>query len=566
MQSSYFHEFDELLSQDDTGRIVEELAKAPAERLPVLYNKLAVHIFHANEGHRGVDAIREQAEKIRVIVHFAIEQLLGIYMQQGELLSKQNEDIASACKRLLNVQYKAYMAVLDHARKREGETDMLAFAIHRIMVVQLYLHIINYIMYSAIAEKEWLNLHRLFIIARQNDVTDFTIEDEECYVRSPVSIAELYSLSLLMGCASLHQLPVTSIIKAVSCVYELANLVTISDKPQGVENELVFDISAGTAPNFRKFLCENEHSLLYYLHLEKLLEAMTRHRSEGDSLFNLAEFPETLKDHLIQAWSRYRVREERVIVDKLLEATIGFDNIHYYLCGGRELGEFLGLGSDRSVAFEENGDVAIIEDQLTGDIWPSRLSLPADHEITDEEKKSYAFQHYFEMVEDVDTGKHPVFNIKMIDQSPGGCCLEFHSDSHTHLAIGALVGFRDAAMSSHWQIGEVVWLKVIDEKKAHAGIRLLSTEAIPLGIDVSSHVNTQNNYSEGILLPYENSLKHLTSILLAEDHYEEGSLLKTVQKGLVNDLKLTNNILRNDHFAQFNCGIYSSESSDSRQA
>ncbi len=556
MHSSYFQEFDQLLTQEDTKSLIDELSSVSVERLSVLYNKLAVHIFHSNEKNQDIERIRQQTEQFRPVVHYAVEQLLRLYLKQGDRLSRQNESVAISCKRLLNVQYKSYMILLEHARKRVEEKELLAIVIHRIMVIQLYLHIISYMMYNAIAGKEWLNLHRLFIIAKQNNLSDFSVEDEDCYVKNPVSVSELYSLSLLMGCASLHQLNVESIIKAVSCVFELASLVTISEKPQGLENEIAFDISSGAAPNFRKFFPENEHSVFQYLHLEKLLTTIKKHRTEGDTLFNKADFPDHLKSHLIEAWSKYRVREQRVVVNQELEATIGLGNIHYYLSGGRELKEFLGLSDDRSIVCEDETKISLIEQQQSDDVWSPGLSVPVHQLVNDDVKEAFSFQRYFEMSEDVDTETYTTFNIKKVDRSIGGCCLEFPSQVHFELSIGMLIGFRDAITRSHWQVGEIAWFKIVDDEKMHVGVRLLSTEAIPVGVDVSFVSGIQGNYTEGVLLPYENELKHLTSILVPDDIYDEGFFLKAVQKGLVNDLKLTNNIHQSEYFTQFNCGFY----------
>ncbi len=550
----YLQEFEQLLAHKNTKLLLENLKSASVVQLSVLFNRIADHILDDIQQHQDVELTRQQAEKFRPVMHYAVEKLMKLYLQQGELLSKENEAVAGACNKFLKIQYKAYMMVFNHARQHAQKKGLLAISIHRIMVIQLYLHIISYFMYSAIPGKQWFNLHQFYAIAKKNDLSEFAVQDEECYVTKLVSIRELYSYSVLLGCACLHHLNVISIIKTVGCVFEWANLVEISDEPQNLDNEIVVDISAGSAPNFRKFFVETDQSVFLYLHLDKLLDTIQKQTTENNIVFNKTGVTDDLKAHLIEAWSKYRIREERVSVNQDLEATIGFCNIHYYLCGGRELKDFLGERVDLSIVYEKDEHIALIEQQRSGDVWSPGLSAPSGKLVDNEVLEAFSFQRHFEMNENINSEKFPTFNIRMLDKSLHGCRLEFPKEAHFDITMGDLIGFRD--FDSHWQVGEIAWFRIIENKVMSVGVRLLSTQAIPLGVDVPLRLGAHKNYTEGVLLPYEDALKSLTSILFLDEFFEEGECLKVVQKGLVNDLKLTNKLHSDKSYSQFNCGFY----------
>ena len=72
------------------------------------------------------------------------------------------------------------------------------------------------------------------------------------------------------------------------------------------------------------------------------------------------------------------------------------------------------------------------------------------------------------------------------------------------LSIEGLIGFRSA--DSHWQIGKVVWMRADEQGDMQVGVYILSTEAIPLGIDVPLHLGANVNNVPAIFLPYEKRL------------------------------------------------------------
>jgi hypothetical protein len=547
--------FNSLFEQDRVQPLMAWIDSASTEELPIAYNKLAAHIFHTCGQIDDIERMYFQIEKFDAIIHHAITMLIQLYMAQGELLSKQNEDIANACKKLLKVQYRAYSIQLEYARKNADKKQLLATSIHRIMIIQLYLHMISYIMYNAIADKEWLNLHRLYIIAEQNNLSNFSVKNKYSYIQKTISISDLYTHALLMGCARLHTLNVSSILKALDFVFERAKLVCISRCSNGKDNEIAVDIATGSAPNFRKFHIETSQSDFRYLYLNKLLESM-KNIVVSNNVFNRCNLTEELKTHLVRAWGKHYTREKRVTVDKNIELTIGFSNLHYYLCGGKELKGFLGEQAELSIVYEEDELISVIEQQRSSDIWSPSISGPAGELIHVELPETLAFQRYFELNENININTHPKMSVRMIDQSLHGCCLELPKETIQHLTINDLVGFRDPQMNSHWQVGEITWFKIINDKVIQMGVRILGTESIPLAIDIPLHHGVHKNYTKGILLPFENTLKLCTGILTEETIFEEGECLKVAQKGLGKDMKLTSRIHQKERYTHFYCGFY----------
>ncbi len=556
----YLKELDQLLRQNNAEKLLSWFELVPEEHLSKVASRLASHIqrmcVYHNEYKTDLNTVFKSIEFFRPVTNFAVEWLVQLLVQHDEGLSKKNEHIAQACLMLLKVEYAMYGSMLKRAQKNQDDWQTIGLCIHRLMFTQIYVNVIRYLLYMAIPDKEWHNLHKLFILANQHKLTDFTLTDDQHFIADRISINNLYTFALLLGCAGLHQLPVKDILKACRCIVSWVSLVTVSRKSHNLNNEIVVDVASGSAPNFRRLFENDEESIFYYLHLEKLLESLETKNTSDDDVFNKTHLTEELKGHLINAWSLYREREERVAVEENVEATYGIDNIHYYLCGGKDLYEFLGDRAKLSIQFNEYDDIALMAKELDEDLWSHGLSDPAGHLVFGATPESFSFQRHFEFTENDDSHNHVRISVKIVDKSLHGCCIEFNDKIALNIQANEVIGFRDANANSHWQVGMVAWVRHIEGDVFHVGVRILSTEAVPLGVDIPVRLGLDENYVPGILLPYENTLRVNASILLAGDCFHEEESIQVSQRGLVKNLRITKNLLKSEQYNHFECGYY----------
>ena len=268
----YIDSFEHQWSQRDLLALTESFQEAPTEYLPALSFKLADHItaIHRECDEGNPSACYEKIENYRPLVHLAIESLLAYYIN-GEPRKEESEDVGSACIALLTTQFNAYAVVMKSVKSSQMK-GLLAIVLHRLVSIQLYMHIIRYMMYVAIPDKEWLNLHRLFALAKREGLHEVGFIDEMGINREKTSVANLYSYGLLLGCSRTNQLSGSDILTIVRSIVLWIHHVEISTKPSGRKNEIVVDVSSGSAPNFRQFFDKEENSSFYYIQLEALLE------------------------------------------------------------------------------------------------------------------------------------------------------------------------------------------------------------------------------------------------------------------------------------------------------
>ena len=556
----YLKELDQLLQQQKADKLLAWFELVPEEYLSRVATRMAAYIQRMSVFHEhnqtDLNTVFKSIESFRPVTNFAVEWLVQLLLQHEEGLSSDNEHIAQACLMLLKVEYAMYGSMLVRARKNPDDWQAIGLCIHRLMFTQIYINVIRYMMYMAVPDKEWHNLHKLYILSAQYKLTDFTLTDDMHFIADRLSIANLYTFVLLLGCARLHQLPVKDILKACRCIISWVSMVSVSRHSHNHDNEIVVDVTSGSAPNFRRLFDHDQDAVFYYIHIEKLLENLEVKNTDEGSIYNRIKLTESLKNHLINAWSHYSEREERHVIDECVEATIGFRNIHYYLCGARELEGFLGDRAKLFIQFEEFEDIALMANEPDKNLWVHGLSDPRGHLVFGETPESYTFQRHFEPQAESRDDQGRKSAVKMIDRSLHGCCIEFDEPEALNIQADELIGFRNTHNHSHWQVGVVAWVRHIEDSVVHVGVRMLSTEAIPLGIDVPLDLGVSESYIAGILMPYEKRLGYNASILFVENYFHEQDVIKVSQRGLTKSLKLTRQVHSGENFIQIEFGYY----------
>lgn len=525
--------------------------------LPDAYRETHAFVHALLASQHTAQALRDVAEAIRPGLHHC-SPCRGA--AEGEPLASQ--ETAVLYTRLLGQELLLHEQVMQLSD--DVDVEGMALAIHRSMAVLVERQQVYYLHYLPIPEKEWLLLHRLYYIAIEHHIAGHHCVDKARYLGKQLVIRDLYAIALLMGCGRLNHLSPKEMGKLFALLPDWGPLVGISREPAGdSDNQLVVDITTGAAPSFRKLFAEGEHRVCCYLQVEPLLakldQLIAMEEKQGHSnAFGVEShvLPASVIRQLKSAWSEYIYREARVPTDESVQVCRDFNSVFYYLTGGQTLKEFAGSKMSLSIVYDDNDDVSTIGQQRSTDIWSAFISAPDGKLVTGAIPSEFHFQQHFPEKNpgQVDPD-HPVEILHMSDTSSRGCRVEWGKPTRVP-AVGDLVALRSNASQGHWQMAQVAWKHQDGDGNISTGLKLLSTQAIPVAFDVPLRLGLKDNYAGGILLPPEDALGTSGTVFVAPPiALQEGEYISISQKGIEEKIQLSKALQATPAFHSFDCAF-----------
>jgi len=142
-----------------------------------------------------------------------------------------NLEGAIACPRATDCEVKIYEQIMKLSSS--AGNDIFALALHRCIAASIQRQLVYYYSYLPVPEKEWQRIHRLFYEAIQKNISHFVAVDKIYFIGRKLSILNLYSMSLLLGCGRLNHLSTEDISRVFKNMPNWCTLVGISSNPDG---------------------------------------------------------------------------------------------------------------------------------------------------------------------------------------------------------------------------------------------------------------------------------------------------------------------------------------------
>ena len=487
---------------------------------------------------------------------------------RGESITSSDGTIA--CLRAMDCEVKIYEQVMKLSNGTDN--DIFALALHRCIATLIQRQLVYYRSYLPVSEKEWQYINRLFYEAIQKNISSFIAVDKIYFIGRKLSILNLYSISLLLGCGRLNHLSPEDISRVFKTLSNWCTLVGIISNPDSSsENTLVVDLNSSSAPHFKNEGSLGENTCFCYIQIDKLIKNMDRLLSNETKTFSLLTKKiavptfsiesQVLKadtiQHLKLAWTAPSFRQQPIKTNENILVCCGFESIFFHLTGGKTLREFIGEKASLSILYSQDSDVTSIEKHRSGDIWSSFLSVPVGSHVSGNIPAELHFLNCFAYKNQMQTiTEYPVVPLMMIDCSPDGCRLLWTSSSCASPDVGELVGLCTRASSGLWQVGEIVWKDQSPAGEITTGIHLLSTIAIPVAVDVPLRHGSHENYTRGILFPPEEQLGTDTvSFVQSSLQLEQGEYVAISQKGIDEKIYLEKSLRANPFFESYACSF-----------
>ncbi len=547
-------------------------------------------------GHLVVDsATRLQLlELIRDPVHYVCEALGKHFLNQPALLKEKQLKVANLAQALqadLALGYKA--AVLQQVGIARPGDKLLAKAIHRAITELSRTLLRSCQLYAAAPDNVWLDLHQLYKIAEEKDLLDVFVNEDTNRWQTQTNVGGAYKRALMLGCCRPNQLRQRDLQNTYNAIELWTDRVEIHD--HGKADDLFsFDIEQDLPPAYRGLAAEihSEHSWrgMDTSKLVKALDIYSHTVASGASAQNnpdAANVPEDITpqvlDHLASAWG---VMSERAFSRREAGAAVtlcvGLTAVQYFVAGMIDFdiqmagGVTLSLENSKSNPFLNEDSTprgrTMAHGQASGpdDPWGGAFdaggggfkdinvdmlerilggSAGGGSEAAPGKGPKVSRREQLEAMAD-EEATHPLYEVKVVNTSPGGYCVDWEDQASERIQDGQIVGLREEGEAS-WGIGVIRWIQRRDVKHLRTGIELISANAFGCGAAVLHKDRPKLEFMRALEIPEMDAVNLPATLIVPNVPFRPGNKVYINRMGTITKAVLNETVKSTGSFNQF---------------
>lgn len=516
-------------------------------------------------------------ELVRIPLHHTLNGLAGKYLNQPLILPEAALKTATIAQAIQKHFLNGYLVLvrqlcLQPTTKKEMQ-EQQALVISRALTALGLLVLRSYQLYLPIASQVWSEVHALYQIARALGVAQFGVDDplahQHHHHHHLKTVHNQYLQILLLASARPNQLRQEEIETTYKLLETLAATAELDDyTPKGKENLYVVLTNSNRPPFYKSHwrpAAVTDTATVLELHTQPLIQALddyAKGAADAQSHKPLV-LGAALVKHLQQAWSHLALRSfERQDANTEIEVTVGLSNIHFHLAGEQPFNLFLNRSSgvtqgDKGDIFQKRGaqlktTAVATKDDPWGDAFDVRgtrlegaglSTINIEKKLLEREKVDYR-------------GQHPVYQVPLMDRSPGGYGLEWRSEIPLQVRAGELLALREAGRSK-WSIGVVRWAHQI-KGATQLGIQIMAPHAIPVAIAIVHKTGALSEYLRALQIPELRAINQPASLITNAVSFHEYNKARLYcqsepgsREGKDKSIQLTQRLFGTGAFSQF---------------
>jgi hypothetical protein len=499
-------------------------------------------------------------ELLRPEVYYVCKHLERHFLQQAIVLDDRSRKIVNLCQALqtqLAMGYKQIVARIA-AKYTKDRARVVSTALQRAI------HALNgpllraAQLYSPVSEGLWLDLHQLYRIACQLRLQQLNVSDELASQVHQLNAEQTYAVALLLGASRSNQLRQNQIARLAEALESWSQWVKL-DPATTATSLFAVAPQLDVGPRYRsKFRAEQQPTLQGF-DPQPLVRTIATHLEQPaeTSLPVPGGMSADTLHHLQAAWGEAAERSfQRTEGNGTLTLCVGMSALHYYLGGERSFSELLKTPNTRKARFEALPSKTNDQWSQAFDAAPSGESdlLPYEEieypvSPSDDDGATSDNQHHF-----------PIYDLPIINHSPGGYCLGWPKEVPEQLQAGEMVGIRDTSDEA-WSIAVVRWIRQVRTGTMQMGIELVAPHAQPCGLQLVRQENEQGHYLRGLLLPEISAIDLPATMIAPRLPFQEGQQVLIKTNGEERRAGLDRRVTSTHSFNQF---AYHQEDSDSK--
>jgi len=454
-----------------------------------------------------------------------IEGLSKHFLNQPLILPEDAIKMATIAQALQKHLNNGYMVTIrDLCKESNPKKHLLALSLHRAMMGMGLLLFRYYQLYLPVPAKLWSDVNSLYQLAANFNLLDEVVPETLAHHQNCNTIKLAYTRILLLACCranQLRQMEITAIYDALNTLTHLAKIHE-DDGKNTEDNLLSVAPLSNEAPNYRSRIKELGHAFILVLNTKNIIKRLEElnHKTPDDTGENTTRVNElklspALTQHLIQAWDLLPLRNlDRQPTAGTLNVTVGISSIHYHLAGKTHFFDFLdsahrpqmnrgieSLFQNRALQSQQKNGSNEWIDPL------DELDTPPDSKEAQDASEP-----------------HPIYEVPLIDTSPGGYCLEWRDEIPNQVKAGELLGLLDP-VRNYWSLGVVRWAN-LTQGATQLGIQILAPHATPVGVALVSKSGEISEFLRALEIPATSSLNQPATLITNTVSFREQSKVR----------------------------------------
>lgn len=460
-------------------------------------------------------------EQVRSEVIVLTKQLENTHLLSSVILNSRANKVASLCQtlqHLLNSGYKQIVA--DMQRKR---STLLVLAIQRTLHGLFATLAHAYLTYRNVPAGLWFEIHQMYRLATHHKLHRQRVKDPLLGSVQEQTLEQAYCCALLLGSSRANQMRQSDIKALVEVLPRWSPLVKL--QAVGDEGSLfAAALTTDTPPRYKALLNLAGRKNILGLNTSQLAEAITEAlelRASGEQHNTISEhIPTQLLQQLANAWANIAKRGfPRNNSSETLELCLGMSSVHYHLAERQCFEDTLQQPPE-----ETGPELSMSMDEDPADIW----SMAAD--VLQEGSGHGGAINYLltegtlseeTPVKDDLAAQYPLLNVNIIDQSPGGYCLEWATNAPANLQTGDILSVRRDS-TRNWSIATIRWISQNNQTGARIGVELLAHRATPCGTRLLRSGKAASNYLRALCIPEISAISRPAQVITAKIPFREG--------------------------------------------
>ena len=532
------------------------IATLPKANLGEMARQLYQGLGELNQLLTPSDNRMQLLELLRPEVSFVCKHLERHFLNQSVVLEERPRKVANLCQALQNhlaIGYKQIIARVAPKLSRD-RIPLLTTALQRA------LHCLNgpliraNQLYCPVQDGLWLELHQIYQIARQHQLHNIPVADNQAHHTRTLTVEQTYTVALLMGCSRCNQMRQHNIGKLADALDAWSSMVTLQQPL--VEGSSLYAVSPSTdtAPRYTSLYAEDQRGNLLGIDprplsaaLQRYIETPVEQRSQS-YLHVPPGLSADVLQHLAAAWGDVSERAfQRTPGQGTLTVCVGMSALHYFVGGQKCFSDLLQVAAVSKTAeytlqplepTRHDPWAQAVDVQRSG---TSSTLLPFEEiEYQREETEASAA---------ADAQKSfPTYSLHIVNHSPGGYCLAWPKEVPDQLQAGEMIGIQDQGHG--WSIAVVRWVRQVRSGGTQMGVELIAPFAQACGMQLL-RAEQSSQYLRALLLPEVRAIDVPATVVAPRLPFDDGCKVMINTSGEERRASLSNRRATTGSYNQF---------------
>lgn len=448
--------------------------------------------------------------------------------------------------------YKAVVLAAQDAAATDAEAcRALSLATHRALsdLSRTLLRTLQY--YVAPADKLWLTLHQLYLLAETLEIQEQSHADTGNAGSPLLSISAVYLRSVLLALARPYQLRHRELSDVFTALAGWGKLTGLT----GDINSTLYAVDLGSdkGPGPSETFRTNDGCR--GIELSALMSELESHLNRSEASAEPAGLELNLISHLTGAWGEMTSRAfNRADSNEPIKLCVGLKSAHFHFSDGTEFSDTIAASSASSKAqtnpFGDNVHFLPNAGEAK-DVWEDAFDvggkIPTNPKFEDPELS--LFSHEPSTGQKAAAEPYPCFDSTAADMSPSGYRLRWSQPFPPNLQTGELIGLRDET-DPRWCLAVARWIRQ-DAQGPFMGVELLAPQARPVAIKVVQSKGSKAEFQRAFLLPELKPLGRPATLITPASPFKDGQKVVIRENGSQNTAQLGECLLKTGSFNQF---------------